>query len=108
MPNITPTQRQAGARSFSATVVTASSSDTVQNSDLVALTTGGTLQTALEQSYASAATFLTAFAEQGGTVFVAGEATGGGGGGVTPIDSVHRWYLQAHAGEQGTEPPLRE
>jgi hypothetical protein len=88
MPNITPTQRQAGARSFSATVTTASSSDTVQNSDLVALTTGGTLQTALEQSYASAAAFVTAFAEQGGTVFVAGEATGGGGGGVTPIAPV--------------------
>ena len=88
MPNITPTQRQAGARSFSATVVTASSSDAVQNSDLVALTTGGTLQTALEQSYASAAAFLTAFAEEGGTVYVAGEATGGGGGGVTPIAPV--------------------
>lgn len=88
MPNITPTQRQAGARSFSATVTTASTSDTVQNSDLVALTTGGTLQTALQQSYASAAAFVTSFAEEGGTVFVAGESTGGGGGGVTPIAPV--------------------
>jgi len=88
MANITPTQRQAGTRSFSATVTTASSSDTVQNSDLVALTTGGTLQTALQQSYASVGAFLTAFAEEGGTVYATGEAAGGGGGGVVPIDPV--------------------
>lgn len=88
MANITPTQRQAGARSFSATVTTASSSDTVQNSDLVALTTGGALQTALQQPYASASAFVTAFAEQGGTVYATGEDTGGGGGGVVPIDPV--------------------
>lgn len=87
MPNITPAQRQAGARSFSASAVTASASDTVQNAALVALTTGGSLQTLLQQPYADAAAFVTAFAEEGGTVFVAGEATGGGGG-VTPIDPV--------------------
>jgi hypothetical protein len=88
MANITPTQRQAGARSFSATVTTASSSDTVQNSDLVALTTGGSLKTLLQQPYASVGAFLTSFAEEGGTVYATGEAAGGGGGGVVPIDPV--------------------
>jgi len=88
MANIIPAPRQAGALSFSATATTASASDTVQNADLVALTTGGLLQTRLQQTYASDAELMDQLAAEGVMTFSTDVGSGGGGGGVTPIDPV--------------------
>lgn len=87
MPNIVPTQKQVGARSFWAIATSLSTSDTVQNSDLVALTTGGPLRMLLQQSYASGSALLTALATAGGALAFTGETVSGGGG-VTPIAPV--------------------
>jgi hypothetical protein len=86
--NITPTQKQAGALSFSALATTASSSDTVQNADLVALTTGGLLQTRLEQTYADTSELMDVLSAEGVMTFSTDVGGGGGGGGITPIDPV--------------------
>lgn len=88
MANITPTQKQAGALSFSALATTASSSDTVQNADLVALTTGGLLQTRLEQTYADTSELMDVLSAEGVMTFSTDVGGGGGGGGITPIDPV--------------------
>lgn len=59
----------------------------MQNSDLVALTTGGSLQTLLEQTYSTASNLVTVLAKQGVETFAI-DTSSGGGGGVTPIDPV--------------------
>jgi hypothetical protein len=88
MANITPTPKQAGALSFSALATTASASDTVQNADLVALTTGGLLQTRLKQTYADTSELMDVLSAEGVMTFSADVGGGGGGGGITPIDPV--------------------